>query len=507
MLLFNSLLSTTLLSRVPTAYDLGESIRWAIWSDSHRHIADFLEINYLFQYGEHQEEAVKLRTFPFSLSGEAKTWLNELNQGTITTWNEMREAFISRYFSPAKFKRLLNEIHSFHQLDHETFVEAWLRLKEMLRTCYGHGLTKGTIIQIFYHGLDDPTQAILDAGGIFLYKTPNEAFKILEDKVLLKLDFSKSSQNNPNPKIVVFAGGSNVTSDHEILMEKLETLVTKIDTEFMNIRGELKDIRNGCINDGGHYASQIYMSDDTLMCGPMEASYVQHKGYHGGYYDQNSYSHSFPNHDYPQYFSALSKYFKMPKTKEMMGEWMASQIKANEHMKNQVVELESQTNQGLRNHQAMIEDLERQFGYFNEKVRRTKSLSRTTNAKPTHEFVYKPPLNRNENEKGDVLFIKEDEIEPIPTMPNPSPIISNSPTVSPFLKDCTVHIPYTQENVFEHDEISNHVGEKDLKSFGGIGNEVSKGKMENLVKPKGPNVSLSLVEYIPKISYTQRLKS
>ncbi|GKD97263.1 hypothetical protein Tco_1381160 [Tanacetum coccineum] len=52
----------------------------------------------------------------------------------------------------------------------------------MLRTCYGHGLTKGTIIQIFYHGLDDPTQGILDAGGIFLYNTPNEAFKILEDK-------------------------------------------------------------------------------------------------------------------------------------------------------------------------------------------------------------------------------------------------------------------------------------------------------------------------------------
>ncbi|GJZ73506.1 reverse transcriptase domain-containing protein, partial [Tanacetum coccineum] len=135
------------------------------------------------------EEEVKLRTFPFSLSGEAKTWMNELNEGTITSWNEMREAFISRYFSPAKFKRLLNEIHSFHQLDHETFVDAWLRMKEMLRTCYGHGLTKGTIIQIFYHGLDDPTQGILDARGIFLYNTPNEVFTILEDMVLLKLDF------------------------------------------------------------------------------------------------------------------------------------------------------------------------------------------------------------------------------------------------------------------------------------------------------------------------------
>ncbi|GJW62615.1 hypothetical protein Tco_0111950 [Tanacetum coccineum] len=56
-----------------------------IRSDPHRHIADFLEISNLFQYGENQEEAVMLRTFPFSLSRESKTWLNEFNEGTITS--------------------------------------------------------------------------------------------------------------------------------------------------------------------------------------------------------------------------------------------------------------------------------------------------------------------------------------------------------------------------------------------------------------------------------------
>ncbi|GJS52727.1 reverse transcriptase domain-containing protein [Tanacetum coccineum] len=115
-----------------------------IWSYPHQHIANFLKISNFFQYGENQEEPVMLRTFPFSLSREAKTWLNELDEGTITSWNELREYFISRYFSPIKFKRLLNEIHSFHQLTHETLVEAWLRIKEMLRTCYRHGLTKET---------------------------------------------------------------------------------------------------------------------------------------------------------------------------------------------------------------------------------------------------------------------------------------------------------------------------------------------------------------------------
>ncbi|GKC67784.1 reverse transcriptase domain-containing protein [Tanacetum coccineum] len=155
-------------------------------------------ISSLLQYGENQEEAVMLRTFLFSLCEEAKIWLNELNEGTFTSWNEIREAFISRYFSPAKFKRLLNVIRNSHQLDNETLVEAWIRLKEMLCICYGHGLTKGTIVPIFYHGLDGPTQGILDAGGIFLYNTPNKAFQILEDKVILKLDFLGEFRISPN---------------------------------------------------------------------------------------------------------------------------------------------------------------------------------------------------------------------------------------------------------------------------------------------------------------------
>ncbi|GKF08242.1 reverse transcriptase domain-containing protein [Tanacetum coccineum] len=181
--------------------------------------------------------------FPISDNFVSRTWLNELNEGTITSWNEMREAFISRYFSLAKFKRLLNDIHNFHQLGNETLVEAWIHLKEMFRICYGHGLTKGTIVHIFYHGLDGPTQGILDARGIFLYNTPNEAFQILQDKVHLKLDFSGEFQISP--KTVVSACGSNIDSYHAMLLEKFEDLVTKIDFEFPIIKKELKEMRDG----------------------------------------------------------------------------------------------------------------------------------------------------------------------------------------------------------------------------------------------------------------------
>nr|GEZ02120.1 hypothetical protein [Tanacetum cinerariifolium] len=173
---------------------------------------------------------------------------------------------------------------------------------------------------------------------------------------------------------------------------------------------------------------------------------------------------------------------------------MVGQMKANQCMKNHVVELERQINQGLRNHQAIIQNLERQFEYI-KKTQRTKSLPHTTNTKPRQEFVYKSPSIRNKNDKGDVKFIEEDEIKPIPIMPNPNPIKSKPPTVSPFLKDYTVHIPYTNAKTFADDVLSNHVGDKELKSIDGIGNEVlTKKEKDDKGLSKEPNKEWKLSE-------------
>ncbi|GKB49397.1 hypothetical protein Tco_0900150 [Tanacetum coccineum] len=92
----------------------------------------------------------------------------------------------------------------------------------------------------------------------------------------------------------------------------------------------------------------------------------------------------------------------------MMREWMARKIEANERMKDQVVKLERQINQGLRNHQAIIKNMKRQYKYL-EKTKHTKSLHHTINTKPRHEFVYKPPSIQNENDKGGVAAIQKDE--------------------------------------------------------------------------------------------------
>ncbi|GKA16136.1 reverse transcriptase domain-containing protein [Tanacetum coccineum] len=101
-------------------------------TDPHKHIHEFLKIYDMFKYRDIKNEVVRLMMFPLSLTGEAKTWLGELNEGTIETWDELQTVFISRFFPPALFDRLLGEIRAFSQHENESLTDAWLQIKEML---------------------------------------------------------------------------------------------------------------------------------------------------------------------------------------------------------------------------------------------------------------------------------------------------------------------------------------------------------------------------------------
>ncbi|GJV26561.1 reverse transcriptase domain-containing protein [Tanacetum coccineum] len=113
----------------------------------------------MFRYGNTNVDAIKLKLFPSSLARDVKVWYNKLSPGVITIWEDLRQAFVSQFFPPVMYDWLIGEIQSFTQLPNESLVEAWLRMKDLLRSYHGHGLGKGNIIQIFYHGLND---AMLD---------------------------------------------------------------------------------------------------------------------------------------------------------------------------------------------------------------------------------------------------------------------------------------------------------------------------------------------------------
>ncbi|GJV88595.1 reverse transcriptase domain-containing protein [Tanacetum coccineum] len=210
----------------------GNQFDGRIKTDPHKQIHEFLRICDVFKYRDTENEVVRLMMFPLSLTGEAKTWLDELNKGTIETWDELQTAFISRFFPPTLFDRLVGEIRAFSQHENESLTDAWLRMKDKLRNCHGHNLFKGNIIKIFYHGLYEITQEVLNAtaGGIFLYKTPNQAYQLLEDKVLLKLDWAKNQKTKPSlKKTIAFADKGSSNSDTDKIMARMDAMIMKMD--------------------------------------------------------------------------------------------------------------------------------------------------------------------------------------------------------------------------------------------------------------------------------------
>ena len=110
--------------------------------DPNTHITNFLEIRDIFKHNRVFDDTVRLRLFLFSLRDKAKSWLNSIPQRTISTWEELAQKFLAKFFPPAKTAKMRNVITLFIQYDAETLYEAWERYKDMLPRCPHHGLPK-----------------------------------------------------------------------------------------------------------------------------------------------------------------------------------------------------------------------------------------------------------------------------------------------------------------------------------------------------------------------------
>ena len=108
--------------------------------DPHLHLKLFLEVSDAFKIAGVTQDVLRLRLFLYSLRDRARAWLNSLPYDSITTWNELADKFLMKYFLPIKNAKLRNEITSFHQLEDESLYEACERFKELLRRCPHHGI-------------------------------------------------------------------------------------------------------------------------------------------------------------------------------------------------------------------------------------------------------------------------------------------------------------------------------------------------------------------------------
>ncbi|GKC37161.1 hypothetical protein Tco_1049545 [Tanacetum coccineum] len=81
---------------------------------------------------------------------------------------------------------------------------------------------------------------VIKGGGIFLYKTPNQAYQLLEDKVLLKLDWAKNQKPKSSlKKTVAFTNEGSSNSDTDKIMARMDAMTMKMDAQYKEMQPHL----------------------------------------------------------------------------------------------------------------------------------------------------------------------------------------------------------------------------------------------------------------------------
>src|SRR3954471_4207730 len=151
--------------------------------DAALHLFNFIELCEMQKYKEVDGDIVKLKLFPFSQRGRAKECLQSLPYNSIDSWDKCKDAFIGKYYPPAKIIQLRSNIINFRQLDNEHVAQAWERMKTLIKNCPTHGLTTWMVIHTFYAGLNFTSLNLLDsaAGGTFRSTKLGAATELLDE--------------------------------------------------------------------------------------------------------------------------------------------------------------------------------------------------------------------------------------------------------------------------------------------------------------------------------------
>ncbi|GJV39100.1 hypothetical protein Tco_1417540 [Tanacetum coccineum] len=125
---------------------------------------------------------------------------------------------------------------------------------------------KGNIIKIFYHGLSEITQEVLNAtaSGIFLYKTPKSGYQLLEDKSITKLDWAKNQKTKSSlKKTVAFIDEGSSNSNTDRIMARMDSITLKMDAQYKELQTYAKKIKPD------------FDEDDIPMSRKEEAKFMQ----------------------------------------------------------------------------------------------------------------------------------------------------------------------------------------------------------------------------------------
>ncbi|XP_047979067.1 uncharacterized protein LOC125220986 [Salvia hispanica] len=182
--------------------------------DPNMHLAKFLEIANTIKLNGVPEDTIKLRLFPFSLTGYARDWFDNLELGLVTSWDDLAKKFLERFFPLSSTLNLQAEIFHFKMKSQESMFEAWERFNALLKKCPNHGLSPGHQVSLFYNGCSEFIKSQLDFGsrGSFLDKGVEECKKMLQRLAYTSKSWSSNRDGSMPVASVVDADAVNLLS-------------------------------------------------------------------------------------------------------------------------------------------------------------------------------------------------------------------------------------------------------------------------------------------------------
>ena len=250
------------------------------------HLTNFLEVCDTIKYNGVTEESLRLRLFPLSLGDRAKHWLTSQPPDSITTWNDLVQKFLTKFFPPSKIAQLVQEINTFGQLEGENLAEAWDRFHELLRKCPHHRLTRWMQVHTFYNGLRNATRTMIDASarGALMKKTTDQAYEILEDA-------ATNTNQWPREKATPVKAVSG--TDNEVL-NNLVNHVAQLTKQLNRQQGTANAIQTNpwelCECCGGqHNSTECQSGNPTVEQAQYVSRFNQNQSQQQGQYGGNNY--------------------------------------------------------------------------------------------------------------------------------------------------------------------------------------------------------------------------
>ncbi|KAJ9556254.1 hypothetical protein OSB04_010868 [Centaurea solstitialis] len=347
------------------------------------HMENFVDICDLFKTEEGRDDAIRLRVFPLTLTGEARAWLRSLEPSSITTWKGLRSKFLSQFFPPSKIDKLRAEIRSFQQDDGETISEAWERFKHLLNSCPSHGLNNSEQVQTFYSGLAYSSRATLDssAGGVFMYKTPTKGYKLLEDMLIHNIDW----RTDKRLQIPRMAGKISTDFDPSDELAAMKNQQVKFKCKIEELIKSVHALQVGCEECNGPHLTKD-CSNRPMMTSE-EVNYINQGDYQGRWNNNRNFIWRPPGFFAPNQQNQRPDEKPRVSIEDRILQFMDAQKKLNDEVSSY-----------LRNHQSTIQNLELQVGRVSQML-----SERTQGELPTQTQV-NPKV---ENEKPMLMMTGE----------------------------------------------------------------------------------------------------